>query len=276
MPNPYCLLCGNRDKSVSYYTFPKNEKSREKWLTFCGIDERVLNTATKLCSNHFQKDDIIHKANKGTFVKPNAVPSIIRKKNVRQHSSLIVGEDCLKKLKSCHDETIDDISFDNVDVKNVNLDDGTVTDKIVYDKIVDDISFDKVDVDNATFDNITVDVDKGNFEFVSVDEDPTISLEETCAIVNRASTLPSCETIQCFQTPVKAARTLRYIGDITISDLDTPKKAERALELAKRIIAKQQRKIKTLQQARNRLTTRITLLKGLIKHLKQKAVVNDC
>ncbi|XP_071632047.1 uncharacterized protein [Temnothorax longispinosus] len=234
MPNPYCLLCGNRDKSVSYYTFPKNEKSREKWLTFCGIDERVLNTATKLCSNHFQKDDIIHKANKGTFVKPNAVPSIIRKKNARQHLSLIVGEDCLKKLKSCHDETIDDISFDNVDVKNVNLDDGTVTDKIVYDKIVDDISFDKVDVDNATFDNITV--DKGNFEFVSVDEDPTISLE----------------------------------------DLDTPKKAERALELAKRIIAKQQRKIKTLQQARNRLTTRITLLKGLIKHLKQKAVVNDC
>jgi len=38
-----------------------------------------LNATTKLCSNHFQKEDIINKA-KGSIIKPNAVPCIIIKK----------------------------------------------------------------------------------------------------------------------------------------------------------------------------------------------------
>ncbi|CAL1687528.1 unnamed protein product [Lasius platythorax] len=238
MGNPYCLLCGNRDKSVSYYTFPKNEESCKKWLAFCGIDKQVLNTATKLCSNHFQKDDIILKA-KGTIVKPNAVPSIIsKKKRSNQHSDLIIREDCsLKKLKgaSWHDRTV-----------------------------VDDKSSDNIDVDNVNFDNRTVE----NFEFVSVDEDPTASLIET---LNCPSTPPSIESIQIpVQPAVKTVRTPRYIGDIKPSHLDTPRKADLALQLAKRTIAKQQRKIKTLQQARNRLLARITTMEGLIKRLKEK------
>lgn len=46
---------------------------------FYGINEKVLNTTTKLCSNHFQKKDIINKA-KGSIIKLNAVPCIIKKK----------------------------------------------------------------------------------------------------------------------------------------------------------------------------------------------------
>lgn len=65
--------------SFALNRFPKNKESREKWLSFCVIDEKVLNTTTKLCSNHFLKDDIIYKA-KGSIVKSNAVPCIIAKK----------------------------------------------------------------------------------------------------------------------------------------------------------------------------------------------------
>ncbi|XP_039309958.1 uncharacterized protein LOC120358766 [Solenopsis invicta] len=59
----YCLLCGNRNKTVSYHRFPKNKQDREKWLSFCGIKEQDLNTATFLCSNHFKEEDLKKKLN---------------------------------------------------------------------------------------------------------------------------------------------------------------------------------------------------------------------
>jgi len=66
-----------------------------------------------------------------------------------------------------------------------------------------------------------------------------------------------------------------YIGDITAQHLSTPRKAQRVLKIAKDTIARQQRKIKSLQQCRNRLVTRITTLKSLVKHLEQKNLLTE-
>ncbi|KYQ48838.1 hypothetical protein ALC60_11890 [Trachymyrmex zeteki] len=82
MPSVYCVLCGNRDKSVSYFAFPKEENIRKQWLAFCGINEQVLNTVTKLCTNHFREEDIIKKP-KRSYMKPNTVPFIHGKKGTR-------------------------------------------------------------------------------------------------------------------------------------------------------------------------------------------------
>ena len=209
MPNPYCVLCGNRDKSASYYSFPKDNEFRQKWLAFCGIDEQVLNTATKLCWNHFQKDDITCLA-RGTIVKRSVVPSIM-KKNVYKRS----------------------------------------------------------DFKNANFNNISAPT--GNFEFVSVNENPTVLMEETCATVNHLSIPPSCESIQSFQTPVTPVHNLRYFGDIRAAHLATPRTAQVALELAKRTIANQRTKIKSLQQARSRMLRRLMTMKTLLKFFKKKS-----
>ncbi|XP_076686478.1 uncharacterized protein LOC143378531 [Andrena cerasifolii] len=275
MPNRYCVLCGNRDKSDSYYSFPINEESRKKWLAYCGIDEQVLNTVTKLCWNHFQKDDII-RIGKSTIVKRNAVPSIIRKKRkLHKCSDLIKNcKDCiLKKQEGSTVKTADDINCNTVNIDNANLgdgviDDGRVTDKTVHNGAVNDISSNNTDIKNANFDNRTVNL--GNFEFVSVSEDPTVLLEETSGPVNCLSTPQNYESIQCFQTPVKAIRNLRYVGDITPAHLATPRKAEKALQLAKQTIANQHRKIKSLQQARNRLIGRLMTMKALVKYFKKK------
>ncbi|EZA59606.1 hypothetical protein DMN91_005288 [Ooceraea biroi] len=254
MPNSYCVLCGNRDKSVSYYRFPKNVELCKKWLAFCDIDKPdVLNTVTKLCSNHFQEGDIICRA-KGTILKPNAVPCIIIKKRkvyLDQYLNVIIHKDCLKKLKNCDNGTVDDTcSMNDVDVKDVYLttiDNGTVTDKTVHDETADEKNF------------------------ISVDEDLTASFPEPSATVKRPCTPPSCESTR-FQIPVKATHDHlpRYIGDIRMSHLATPTRAKRTLQFVKCIITKQQRKIKTLQQARNRLVARLTLMKGLVKHLQQQ------
>lgn len=62
--------------------FPKEENIRKQWLAFCGINEQVLNTVTKLCTNHFREEDIIKKP-KRSYMKPNTVPFIHGKKGTR-------------------------------------------------------------------------------------------------------------------------------------------------------------------------------------------------
>ncbi|KYN15852.1 hypothetical protein ALC57_11933 [Trachymyrmex cornetzi] len=61
------------------YRFPKNKELREKWIDFCGIDEKVLNSATKLYSIHFEEDAIIRRKNR-VVAKIDAVPCTIIKK----------------------------------------------------------------------------------------------------------------------------------------------------------------------------------------------------
>ncbi|EFN64983.1 hypothetical protein EAG_08519, partial [Camponotus floridanus] len=67
----------------------------------------------------------------------------------------------------------------------------------------------------------------------------------------------------------------RFVNEIRTPHLGTPRKARRALQFVKWTIIQQKQKIKTLQQARNRLIAHVTTMKGLIKHLKQKNLLSE-
>lgn len=276
MPNGYCVLCGNQDKSASYYAFPLVRELRKKWLSFCDIEEQVLSNVTRLCWNHFPKDDIIYVGD-STILKGDVVPSINRTKKVHNHSDFINNskDSVLEKQRSttAKSGTVDDINCINVNIDDANfgdrtIDDGRVTDKTVRDRAVDDTSSNNADIQNGNCDNRTV--NPGNFEFVSVNDDPTVLLEEACGPINRPSTPPICESIPSFQTPAKAARKLRHAGDGRTPRRVTHRKAIRALQLAKLTIANQHRKIKSLQQARNRLIGHVMTMKVLVKYFKTK------
>jgi len=109
---------------------------------------------------------------------------------------------------------------------------------------------------------------------IIINETETLN-PDTCLTVNRLSTPPNSERSNCFQTPVKNLHDPRFVGAIRTSHFATPRKVRKALELAKRTIEKQRRKIKTLQQSKIRLVGRITTMKGLIKHLKQKNLSSE-
>ncbi|KAM0732969.1 hypothetical protein ACS0PU_001130 [Formica fusca] len=236
--------------------FPRNEESRKKWLDFCGINEVVLSTATKLCSNHFEEDEFIHKS-KITFLKSNALPTITSKKR-KKHQRL----DCSLK-KSKHSKNIGEEIVNNGTVDDkTHHNDGTAYNMTVNDGIVTNDGIIINGIAHMTADNGIV------------DETKTLS-SDTCPTVDRPFTPPNSEESNCFQTPVKNLHDPRFVGAITTPHLATPRKARRALELAKRTIAKQRRKIKTLQQVKTRLVGRITTMKGLIKHLKQKDLLSE-
>lgn len=101
--------------------------------------------------------------------------------------------------------------------------------------------------------------------------------ERQLQINNRPSTPVRDEAIMCsnWQKPTKIIHNPRFVSEIRTPHLDTPRKARRALQLAKQVNIQQKRKIKTLQQARNRLVARVTTMKDLIKHLKQKNLLSE-
>ncbi|XP_026824747.1 uncharacterized protein LOC105285358 isoform X3 [Ooceraea biroi] len=82
----YCVLCGNWNKIVSYHRFPKDRHSREKWLSFCGIGEKDLNTATFLCSNYFKEEDLTKRIN-CVIINRGAIPSIKTQKRKKRSNT---------------------------------------------------------------------------------------------------------------------------------------------------------------------------------------------
>ncbi|XP_018314999.1 uncharacterized protein [Mycetomoellerius zeteki] len=247
MPNKYCVLCGNRNNSVSYYTFPKNKELCKQWLLFCGIGENILNTATKLCSNHFEKNDIIFKA-KGSVVKLNAVPCIKKRRlQVDMNDTRLA------------DETADDItSTDNQSSNNITLEENGS----LFESCIIKMEHEVVSSPEETKDNRIL---------IHNSDSNNVSLKETSSAVSWPSTPSNSGHIECFQTPRKVVHALRYVGDIETSQLLTPKKAKMALDVAKRTIQNLRKKIKILQQSQRRLVARITTMEGLIKHLKNKS-----
>lgn len=77
------------------------------------------------------------------------------------------------------------------------------------------------------------------------------------------------------RTPSKIIYEPRYVNEIRSPHLSTPRKARRALALAKHTISLQRKKIRTLQRNRYRLIVRITTLKDLVKHLKDKNLLSE-
>ncbi|RLU26435.1 hypothetical protein DMN91_000229, partial [Ooceraea biroi] len=64
--------------------FPKDRHSREKWLSFCGIGEKDLNTVTFLCSNHFKEEDLTKRIN-CVIVNPGAILFIKTQKRKKRY-----------------------------------------------------------------------------------------------------------------------------------------------------------------------------------------------
>jgi len=77
------------------------------------------------------------------------------------------------------------------------------------------------------------------------------------------------------KTPPRTIPEPRYVGDIRMPHLSTPRRTKRAIELTRRVISQHTRTIKTLQQARNRLRSCIKNIKDLLKELHRKNLISE-
>lgn len=70
-------------------------------------------------------------------------------------------------------------------------------------------------------------------------------------------------------------RNPRYVGDCSLSDFQSPRKALRNWKIAISCIEAQRRKLVTIRKQKCRLKKRVTHLEALIKNLKSKNFLSD-
>lgn len=67
----------------------------------------------------------------------------------------------------------------------------------------------------------------------------------------------------------------RYVGDIQLSHLTTPRRATRAINVMRRTVTQQRQRIETLQKKFKRCKQRISSLKDLVSDLKEKNYISE-
>ncbi|XP_018055046.1 PREDICTED: uncharacterized protein LOC108691676 isoform X2 [Atta colombica] len=236
----YCILCCNHDKTVSYHKFPKDMHIRKKWLEFCNFGENfAVKTSTYLCSKHFtEKDYLLTATNR--ILMSGSIPSIYhvkkRKSNQNYNSKVEIAK-CYKNeymVNMCQEESCSTM---------INVCEKEPSCSTVINVCKEEPSYS------------TIIVDKNTDELILKEEKIDHNIDGMSPMD--------------FTHP-NSPHEPRYIGDIRISHLATPQKAERALNLAKFTVKKQRRKILTLQQTTTRLRKRIKTMKTLIDHLKKR------
>ncbi|XP_067207122.1 uncharacterized protein [Linepithema humile] len=268
----YCILCGSRrQKGISYHGFPKNLELRTKWLEFCGMEEHHLRSVSTICSSHFKDEDLISQLGK-RIVKPNAIPSFFHLRKMKKKS----------KHQTLTDKSQEESGRDFIE-KNfeLNFDDDPAV------KNAFSMGGNK-EIPIGLSDNNNDPVVKNKDALTTNDRDATLRLDnnydlvmehdETLMTNSDEDTLPvpvegASAVINVLKTPPKYVEP-RFVGDIQSPHLATPRRAKRALNLAKSNIV-QRRKIEVLQQANRRYRKRILHMKDLIKMLKQKNLVSD-
>ncbi|KYN06873.1 THAP domain-containing protein 9 [Cyphomyrmex costatus] len=222
------------------YRFPKNKELREKWMDFCGIDEKVLNSATKLCSIHFEEDAIIRRKNRAV-AKVDAVPCTIIKKRqfpkadkdvyMYWKNSSAQGKMCticiLSLLLLVHDVLLLLFFF---------------FEWIVSDTLINEFFC------------------RRHYDIVALDQ---------------PSTSKTSGNVECLQTPKKSYQFPRYVGDIRSPHFATPRRAKRTFDVVKVTVRKQQMTIKSLKQRQKRLLNRIKTMEGMIQHLKNRQLLDE-
>ncbi|XP_071570629.1 uncharacterized protein [Temnothorax nylanderi] len=300
----YCILCGRKDKSVSYIRFPSNKHIRKQWLKFCNKTEKNLYDSHRLCTDHFKPEDL-RKRSRCIVVQPEAVPCIYIFGGGTPPSTFVGNASKTDDGNICSTGiTNSDSSNDNINVVNYSQSTTAVTENITHtspNRITSSCGTRKKSQDFAKEDMSSMDV--------NVDVDPVHCTEiGNCEILPNNCLTPlkrrkdaHCSskrkrldfndsidsTIPIHELPVPAITSAicdsappmipdpRYVGDIRSPHLATPRRATRAMNLARRTIMQQRKKIETLQKKFGRCKQRISSLKDLVSDLKKRNYISE-
>ncbi|XP_077276889.1 uncharacterized protein LOC143905358 [Temnothorax americanus] len=266
----YCILCGRKDKSVSYIRSLQTRGSEEAF--------KVYRCATRSCALYIY------------IVGGGTSPSTF----VGNASKTDDGNICSTGI------TNSDSSNDNINVVNYSQSTTALTENITHtpsNRITSFCGTRKKSQDFAKKDMSSMDVDPAHCTKIGNCEiflnncltplkrrkdahcsskkkrlDFNDSIDSTIAI--HELPVPAITSAICDSAPPMIPDP-RYVGDIRSPHLATPRRAMRAMNLARRTIMQQRKKIETLQKKFGRCKQRISSLKDLVSDLKKRNYISE-
>ncbi|KRT82289.1 hypothetical protein AMK59_3650 [Oryctes borbonicus] len=252
-----CTLCKkySTKEQRSFHLLPRNEERKRKWVEILNL--QFPSKSTYICSDHFNKEDIVLDVADRAKLKVEATPlpyytvtPEVKVEYVEGEIEIPVAPQVETIYVQCRDIPSRGSSSETLSAPESPL--STI----------------------STF---------STSQWLSSRENP-FPIEDNAklraaltapltlsASANMKNRFPTTEDLE-MQAPKKKRKftSLRYFGDCKASEMNDPVKAELNWQIAKKVVTQQKRKIKTLQQSNRRLTNRVIRLKALISVLKAK------
>ncbi|KAL3271108.1 hypothetical protein HHI36_021604 [Cryptolaemus montrouzieri] len=302
-----CKISSEKDATISFHRFPKNDVQREKWLKSLGIEGLKISTSSKLCSRHFPEDSFRIREGGRRDLKPSAIPfsrtnvekmysddSIVPEEmnTVVSHSDLIKDESenftmfLTDNLELFPDHILKNEYLDGsdlllnesmeteiLDTERINIEMSNAFDPIFTERLSDLSS--SIEVSPTVPIVSTPTSAKTRFQF-----SPSEFLENDSEKSTEISVNPECSPpldVDNLINKISADNNFKwraYFKQCTVEDFSTPEMARRNIELGKKEIETHQKKIKILQQQNRRLKCRVARLKQMLKQCKQNNSVD--
>ncbi|KMQ91207.1 thap domain-containing protein 1-like isoform 1 protein [Lasius niger] len=236
-----CYLCENKynkNENIVLHRFPKKcptlIHTHQQWLNACGLNEQDDVSNVYICTSHFES-------------------SVFRIKNkrLRLHRGATPTIDVLNPV---------------VKEKNIENDDETAT-NIFPKTLADSITIDDRMEEQLTSPNSNIDTENNEDDH---EEQLILQRPDTGEPDTLQFNIP--ESV----TPVKQRRfaETRYISEIDLCDVATPRRAKRTLTLVKLIDKKKSKQIKRLQDTNRKLNKRIISLQQMVSHIRKKGLIS--
>ncbi|XP_032669918.1 uncharacterized protein LOC116843559 [Odontomachus brunneus] len=255
-----CYLCEKKadaNKNISLHRFPKERQLRSKWLNVCKLSEADDVSKVYICSWHFKDEDYRKKEALGKYVGnwllPGAVPSISVPNISTNIQQVYISDEAVKYQDIGDLENI--LSEEKMISNDMNNEPATIVDvemKSQPSTLLKEIAKPK-DNDNISY----VSTGKNRNNNKIYDDTEGFKQEYICTPKKRISAEP------------------RFISEICVSDVATPRKAKWIIEFVKRNNAKKQKQIHKLHRQKRKLLKRIAFLQDMVKHLEQKGLMSE-
>ncbi|XP_014486415.1 PREDICTED: uncharacterized protein LOC106750523 isoform X2 [Dinoponera quadriceps] len=254
-----CYLCerkANATENISLHRFPREQQLRSKWLNACNLSETDDVSKVYICSCHFKDENYRQKIALGKYVGnwllPGAVPSVINARKMVHINDKVVQ--CLDIFI----EDSEDISPERETISDdMNNEPATIVN--VKTKCHQPSTLLKETTEPKNNENKLYVSPGENKNDDEIPDDDAGGLEEECV---------------CTPKKRRVAEP-RFVSEICVSDVATPKKAKRVIALVKQNDAKQRKKINALHRQKRDLLKRITYLRSMVKHLQQRGLMSE-
>ncbi|XP_044744092.1 uncharacterized protein LOC123306237 [Coccinella septempunctata] len=87
--------------------------------------------------------------------------------------------------------------------------------------------------------------------------------------------MPSSSTEKPTSSKIRRGRKRAYVGEIHTSDFSTPEKRKRNMNIIRKRVQSQNKKIRILQQSVRRMKHKITSMKTLLDYLREKSLISE-
>ncbi|XP_011049319.1 PREDICTED: uncharacterized protein LOC105143043 [Acromyrmex echinatior] len=232
---------GDRNRAESTMIFPKTSEIRKKWIDACGLHKKDV-SRIYICSHHFELPDnlvVLKRLPSGT------IPTV--EITVPNHSVELSNVSTIKST-TVNTSKSSEVNISNFDIMDYANAVHSISEASTYHSLP---VIESTSMSNLSEVNITSPIVSNEMDF----DDEVQIISEVFIYYS-----PSKENI----SPPRKKRSFaepRYISEINISDVSTPRKTRRLINFIKKMNQKKSKQIKSLQDENRRLRKRITTLR---------------